>query len=146
MIPSPPKDVVMSFRSSKRSFGWLFLSCVVATLLACASAQKGEKPITAEPDEIALREQARADSIKAVRDQEIRKAKSTASEYHNNKQYDHAIPHLTRVLELDPKNEGTDYMLADCYFRLDSLDQAVAVYRQAVSVDPENGKFHQYLG
>jgi tetratricopeptide (TPR) repeat protein len=136
---------MMSFSKSARWMGWLLSAAVLALLLACAASKTGEQ-ISTEMDEAALREQARADSIKAARELEIRKIKSTASEYHKNRQYTDAIPHLEKVLELDPKNEGAYFMLADCYFRLDQLDEAIAVYRRAIAADPNNGNFHQYLG
>lgn len=135
----------MSFSRSVKPFSWLLLSLGVALLLACAVSPQSEKPILVT-DETTLREQARADSIRAVREREIRIAKSTGSEYHKNRQYNDAILHLEKVLELDPKNEGVYFMLADCYFQMDELDKAVEVYERAISVDPQNGNFHQYLG
>ncbi|MCK4598045.1 tetratricopeptide repeat protein, partial [bacterium] len=135
----------MSFSKPSGFVSLFFIALVLAVLLACASSQQGEKP-GAVIDEAALREQARADSIKAARQLEIRKIKSTASEYHKNKQYTDAIPHLEKALQLDSQNEGAYFMLADCYFRLDNLDQAVEVYKRAISQDPQNGNFHQYLG
>ncbi|KPL19030.1 MAG: hypothetical protein AMJ92_04830 [candidate division Zixibacteria bacterium SM23_81] len=123
----------------------LFVSLIVALLLSCAAPQQGAKP-TVVTDEEALREQARADSLRAVREKEIKIAKSTGQEYHKNKQYADAIPHLERVLELDPKNENTYYRLADCYLQLNELDKAQEVYQRAISADPENGHYYQYLG
>ncbi len=81
--------------------------------------------------------------------QQIKMYLSLGFENYKNKQYDRAIEHFRKVLELDPQNEKAFKYLSDSYLRYpDStyIDTALSFYNEAIANFPENAQYYAGLG
>jgi len=81
--------------------------------------------------------------------QQINMYLSLGFENYKNKQYDRAIEHFMKVLELDPQNEKAFKYLSDSYLRHpDStyIDTALCFYNKAIANFPGNAQYCAGLG
>ena len=46
----------------------------------------------------------------------------------------------------DDKLADVHYDLANAYFNLETLDKAIAHYKQAIEINPEKGDYHYNMG
>jgi len=124
---------------SKVVFAVLFAMLVVgAVFISCAPQTEKVEPPTSQPavDSTALKQQ-------------INMYLSLGWENYKNKQYDRAIEHFKKVLELDPKNEKAYKFLTDAYLRHpDStyIDTALNLFEQAIKKFPNNSYFYSGRG
>ncbi len=61
-------------------------------------------------------------------------------------QYDEAIVHLQKAVELDPGDAQVHFLLGSGLQGALSLDEAVAEYRKSLAINGHNGAAHNNLG
>jgi len=127
------KDVTLSF---------LLVACVllfVPLLSPCASSRSVQQ---GEEVQNKLTEKAELDSTQLA---SRKKYYSQGYEFWKNKMYDEALDPLHRVVEIDSNYTNAYFYLADCYVRLQDLDNAQAVYETGIRFDSDNKYFHRGL-
>ena len=63
-----------------------------------------------------------------------------------NEQWDEALTNLKRAVDLDPDHDGAWSALGFVYEAQNKLDDAVAVYKEALKANPDNAAFVERLG
>jgi len=88
------------------------------------------------------------DSLRKVYEFELAKAWSTGYEYHKNKLYRRALPHLWKAAEMDTalKFKRVYILIADCYIKLNMVDSAQYAYERGIEKFPDNAFQHRSLG
>ena len=71
-----------------------------------------------------------------------RKAKQAIA----GREYEKAIPHLLKTVELNPKNADAYNYLGYSHARLGRTDDALAFYLNALKLEPEHKGANEYLG
>jgi len=82
-------------------------------------------------------------------EQQVKMYLSLGFENYKNKQYERALEHFKKVLELDPQNETAFKYIADSYLRHPDttfVDTALAFYADAISKFPDNPYFQSGRG
>jgi len=72
---------------------------------------------------------------------------SIGNEHYKNREYRDAINSFLRIVrELDPTEKRAWRYLADSYYQLGKIDSAKAIYKEAISLFPDESTFHYGLG
>ncbi len=59
------------------------------------------------------------------------------NDYYSKGQYDQAISHYNKALEINPKHAGAYYNRGQAYLNKGQHDQAIADYNKALEIDPK---------
>jgi tetratricopeptide (TPR) repeat protein len=61
-------------------------------------------------------------------------------------EYGRAIEILNRAAMSAPRDAAIEHLLARCYYEDEQFDRAIPYAEKAVSLDPQNSKYHELLG
>ncbi len=114
------------------------LSSFLLFVFSCAPQSVQQQASVEQPQQAAT-----------IDSQQVKMYLSLGWENYKNKQYDRAIEHFRKVLELDPQNEKAYKFMADCCLRHPDttyIDTALALYENAIKKFPQNAYFYSGLG